>query len=101
MATASSNIKRTKIQGNITLTLSPEEAVYLKELVGITCEINSKLEYVGVGDHKTAEVYSVDIWKALDNANVPDVQYLFKDDEVQVCGSSLKTIADALDGWKL
>lgn len=97
MAKAISNIKRVKIQGDITLTLTPEEAVYLKALVGSTVELDGNLDTVFDG-YKTAEKHSVGIWDALDSAGVPDTGGdIFEDDELQVADNSLKIITAAVE----
>jgi len=96
MAKAISNIKRTKVQGDITLTLTPEEAIYLKALLGITVELDDQ-EDVVVTQYKTAEKYSVDIWNALDQAGVPHVTNVFIDYELQVSAISLSAIERSVE----
>lgn len=95
MAKAVSNIKRVRVEGDITLTLSPEEAIYLKALLAITVELDKDLDIV-VGNYKTAEKYSVGLWDALDVAGVPSAERVFDDDEVQVASNSLNIIERAV-----
>lgn len=96
MAKATSNIKRVKVQGDVTLTLTPEEAVYLKALLATTVEYNDDNEYI-YGNYKTAEAYSVEIWDALDLAEVPCATDIFGEDELPVNSGSLSIIAKVVD----
>jgi len=78
MATASSSVKRVKVEGSITLVLSPEEAVFLRTLLGETDGSSSN----------SAEKYSESIWQALADANVPRAYETIFDGSIECIAGS-------------
>lgn len=89
MAIATSSVKRVKVEGNITLVLSPEEAVFLRTLLGETDGSSSN----------SAEKYSESIWQALADANVPRAYEIF-DGSIECIAGSHKLIEAAVSKFE-
>lgn len=91
MATATSNVKRTELSGDITLILSPAEAVFLASLLDET-----------VGDSTSKndpESISSSIYYALMEAYVPKVDGGFTGVPIRFTGPAMNKLNRALADW--
>ena len=93
MAKATSNVKRVSIQGDITLTLTPLEAIFLRAIVA--CNAGDE------NDSNDPEFYAYAIYRALENANVPavDIESFAKNGEIKLLPSAYHQMENALRRW--
>ncbi len=92
MAKATTNIKRVEIHGEVTLVISPEEAVFLKRLLSLT------IAERGYSDN--VEELSEQLWVAMHDAGVPDAGRLFREKEVTVLNNTVDVITQALVNFR-
>jgi hypothetical protein len=88
MAKAVSNVKRVRVQGDITLTLTPEEAILLVSLLEET------------GDESDAQSLSSSIFHALAAAGVPRSDgYIARDGNIEFDDNAMDGIREAMEEW--
>jgi len=84
MATAKSTVRRVEVQGDVILTLSPLEAIFLRSLLSETSGCS--------GERDDPETLSSSIYGALESAGVPN-----SDNDV-ARGGDIEFESDAMHG---
>lgn len=92
MAKVTANIKRIQIHGEVTLVISPEEAVFLKQLLSLTSAER--------GWHDNVEELAEQLWVAMNDAGVPDAGRLFREKEITVLNNTVDVITQALVNFR-
>ena len=89
MAKVTSSVKRVEIQGDIVLTLSPIEAIVLRNILGaVVC-----------GSRFDCGYHSGQIFDALDHAGVPQTEDRLTN-RIEFSDQAECLLKDALDNWK-
>jgi hypothetical protein len=93
MATVKSTVRRVEVQGNVVLTLSPMEAIFL---VSLLSETNG-----APNDESDPESLSSSIFQALDAAGVPTSENMTaRDGNIYFDDEAMDGIRDAMKQWE-